>query len=79
MKRLLHVIESDEGYLCDTEKYTEDPNAAITFVDFTVAAKRLAAMDTKIKADCWVGSVYVDFPHPKGYSSLIQTNYLNKR
>lgn len=75
MKRLLHVIESDEGYLCDIDRYTGDPNAAITFVDFAVAAKRLAAMNAKIKGDCWVGSVYVDFPHPVGYSTLIRTNY----
>ncbi len=69
MKRLLHVIECDEGYLVDIEKYTEDPNTAITFVDYGIAAKRLASVITKIKADCWIGSVYVDFPHPIGYNT----------
>jgi hypothetical protein len=71
MKRLLHVIESGEGYLTDIEKYTDDPNSAITFVDHDIAAKRLAAVSTKIKAECWIGSVYVDFPHPTGYKNLI--------
>jgi hypothetical protein len=74
MKRLLHVIESDRGYLCDLEEYTEDPNAAITFVDYGIAIKRLATLSKKIKTDCWVGAVYVDFPHPVGYKNLIQNS-----
>jgi hypothetical protein len=69
MKRLLHVIECVEGYLTDIETYTEDPNVAITFVDYNVAAKRLASVLTRIKAECWVGSVYVEFPHPIGYNA----------
>lgn len=72
MKRLLHVIESNDGYLCDIEQYTEDPNEATTFVDYGTAIKRLISLTNKIKQDCWVGAVYVDFPHPIGYKNLIK-------
>jgi hypothetical protein len=64
MNRVLHVIESDKGYLYDIEKYTDDVMKAVTFVDFTQACKRLAGVSGVLSNSCWVGAVHVPFPRP---------------
>lgn len=71
MKRLRHAIECNKGYLYDLEQYTDDPNIAATFTDYEIAIKRLAALSNRLKHKCWISTVYIDFPHPIGYSNLI--------
>jgi hypothetical protein len=64
MERILHVIESDKGYLSDIEEYTYDLMEAVTFVDFTYACKRLASISGVLSTPCWIGAVHMPFPRP---------------
>ena len=64
MDKLRHVIESDKGYLKDLEHYSSDPLEAVTFVTSTAATRKLADLQVFLKEDCWVGAVYIPFPHP---------------
>lgn len=62
MKKVVHVIESAKGFLCDIEKYTKDVESAVTFTDFDCATKRLASVSGMLQEECWIGSTYIQFP-----------------
>lgn len=68
MHRLVHVIESDEGYLYDIEHYTPDICSAVTFESFDVAVAKLKSIRDTISKTCWVKATYLRFPHPTGIS-----------
>jgi hypothetical protein len=70
MDRLVYVIESPEGYLCDIEKYTPNILEAVTFVEYDTAAKKLAAMTKSLMTECRVNTHCIPFPHPIGYKPL---------
>jgi hypothetical protein len=65
MQRLVHVIESEKGYLSDLERYTEDIVEAVTFVSFEVAVERLTTVRKRLTETCWVDVAYLPFPRPK--------------
>lgn len=67
MDRLVHVIESDKGFLSDLECYTDNIMEAVTFVSYDFAAKRLAAVSRLLNETCWIGSAYMPFPRPKPF------------
>jgi hypothetical protein len=71
MDRLVYVIESSAGYLCDIEQYTKDIAKAITFVEYDTAVKKLAAIRNKLITECRVNMHCIPFPHPIGYASLL--------
>jgi hypothetical protein len=66
MHRVVHVIESKEGYLCDIENYTSDICAAIIFQDYDSAIEKLKAISDKLSQTCRVKATYLKFPHPTG-------------
>ncbi len=72
MNRIVFAIKSDEGLLCDIEKYTTDLLEAVVFTDFDVACKRLASVSGLLKNDCWIEVEYMPFPRPKPVSFLSQ-------
>jgi len=62
MKKIVHVIESAKGFLCDVEDYTRDVERAVTFTDFNCATKRLVSISGMLEEECWIGSTYIQFP-----------------
>jgi len=62
MKRLTYVLESTKGFLRDVEDYTDDLLEAVTFTTFDVAAIRLNSVKDKLRHECWVSVIYLDFP-----------------
>jgi hypothetical protein len=68
MDRLVHVIESDKGYLSDLESYTDNIMDAVTFVSYDFAINRLATVSGKLTENCWVGCAYMPFPRPKPFT-----------
>ena len=68
MERLVHVIESDKGYLSDLEEYTDDLLEAVTFISYDFAVKRLAAVSGQLNENCWVSCAYLPFPRPKPFT-----------
>jgi hypothetical protein len=68
MHRVVHVIESNEGYLCDIEKYTSDICAAVIFENYDSATTKLKLVSDKLSQTCWVRATYLKFPHPTGIS-----------
>lgn len=62
MKRIVYAIKSKEGYLADIEKYTDDPEKAVTFMYLDTAIKRLASVKEKLKHNCSVVELTLDFP-----------------
>ena len=44
MKRIVYALKSKEGYLSDIEKYTDDPEKAVTFMYLDTAITRLASV-----------------------------------
>lgn len=65
MKRLVHVIESEQGYLTDIESYTQSIEDAVTFTDLETACHKLAAISGMLASDCWIGVAYMEFPRVK--------------
>lgn len=70
MDRLVYVIESHKGYLCDIEKYTSNILEAITFVEYDTAVKKLAAVAKSLMTECRVNMHCIPFPHPIGCKPL---------
>jgi hypothetical protein len=62
MKRIVYAFKSKEGYLSDIEKYTDDPEKAVTFMDLETAITRLASVKDKLKHNCCVIELKLDFP-----------------
>lgn len=69
MQRLVYVIESAKGYLCDIEKYTPNLLEAVTFVDHDAAVKKLAALGKILAMECKVNMHCIPFPHPIGFKT----------
>lgn len=67
MNRLVHVIESNKGYLCDLESYTNNIMEAVTFVSYDFAIRRLATVSGQLSETCWVGCAYMPFPRPEPF------------
>lgn len=67
MDRLVYVIESPKGYLCDIERYTPDILEAVTFVEYDTAVKKLATLAKSLMTECRVNMHCIPFPHPVGY------------
>lgn len=65
MERLVHVIESDEGYLTDIENYTQSIEDAVTFADLETACQKLASISGMLSNTCWIGAAYMQFPRSK--------------
>lgn len=70
MDRLVYVIESQKGYLCDIEKYTSKLTEAVTFVDYDTAVKKLATLAKSLTTECRVNMRVLPFPHPVGFREI---------
>jgi hypothetical protein len=62
MKKSIYVIQSDKGFLCDVENYTDDIHKAAVFVDYDVAVKKLCAVSGVLTTECTVTTTAIDFP-----------------
>jgi hypothetical protein len=62
MKRLVYLLESDEGFLCDIEAYTRDVSVAATFTSFEAAQTKLIEVNELLKRECWIGVGFLSFP-----------------
>lgn len=62
MERILYVIQSRKGYLCDVETYTTDPYKAATFVDPDTAFTKLTTLSGCLSEKCHVNTVTLEFP-----------------
>jgi hypothetical protein len=74
MKRLTYTIESTKGFLRDVEDYTDDLLEAVTFTNFDVAAFRLNTVRDRLRDECWVSVIYMDFPRLKPAPVLAQVH-----
>jgi hypothetical protein len=62
MTQTVYAFHSKKGFLSDIEKYTNDPEKAVTFVSFEVASKRLNGFKDRLKHTCRIVSVQLPFP-----------------
>jgi len=62
MTQTVYAFHSKEGFLSDIEKYTNDPEKAVTFVSFEIASKRLNGFKDRLKHTCQIVSVQLPFP-----------------
>ena len=69
MDRLVYVIESSKGYLCDIERYTNNILEAVTFVEYDTAAQKLASLGKSLVTECRVNMHCIPFPHPIGFKT----------